>query len=269
MRLAISALVTGAACLALTGCVGITDPATNVASTSARLNAHGHTDATSARYSFRYDTDPAALSTTVASRTPRRGPVPPHVPAGGGDVAFSETVTGLEPGRTYFYEVCGEDAVTHPDVCGGVQSFFTTPTSAEDTAQGGFKPFVQGINGGGVDAASGPAGEHADGSIDYTRAGTFTRFSGRVTCLAVSGHQAAVGAVGRLTLNGGGDGGSESFLLTVVDLGPLPPPGQPPYRDDTIGIVETPGTTAPDCASASFAHQQNFPVTSVTVHDAP
>jgi hypothetical protein len=191
------------------------------------------------------------------------------VPAGGGDVAFSETVTGLDPGRTYFYEVCGEDATVHPDVCGGVQSFFTTPSSTEDTVQGGFKPFVQGINGGSVDAASGPAGEHADGSLEYTDAGSFAHFSGRVTCLAANGDQAAVGALGRVTLNGGADGGPQSFLLTVVDHGPLGPPAPPPFRANTIAIVETPGTTAPNCATASFAHQQTFEVTSVAVHDAP
>ena len=100
-------------------------PATDVGALTARLNAHGHTDATPGHFEFQYAMSPGALGTSSGSRTPTRGPIPAHVPAGGGDVAFGEHVGGLRPGTTYHFRVCGGDEQVKPDACGGTRSFTT------------------------------------------------------------------------------------------------------------------------------------------------
>src|SRR5687768_3113983 len=87
----------------LTGCVGITGAATNVGQTTARLNAHGRTDDSPAHFYFRYANQEADLPTAAAKRTPTRT-VPANRPDNGGFGYFGENVTGLSPGRVYFFE---------------------------------------------------------------------------------------------------------------------------------------------------------------------
>jgi FG-GAP-like repeat len=115
----------GLPALALSACTAETRPASNVGSTSATLNARGHTDGTPAHYEFQYATSEAALGTAAGAQTPTRGPIPPHVSA-----PFSEPVGGLTFGTTYFFRVCGGDQSIHPDVCDSIRSFTTTAPGA-------------------------------------------------------------------------------------------------------------------------------------------
>ncbi len=113
-------------------------------------------------------------------------------------------------------------------------------------------------------AASGPEGENPTGEvINLTtgeRVGAMT-FTGNVTCLAVSGNRAAIGAVGTYF------GFPAAVLLTVVDGGP------PNSGADTANVAirvdsQTP-PPPPDCSTASFSNQLVVTTGDVVVRDAP
>ncbi len=144
MRRVYGVAVAMSLCLALGGCVALTDRATHVGAFSAQLNAHGHTDSSPAHYYFQYAVNKADLGTAQGQQTPVRGPIPPNVPGNGSDQAFSESVSGLSPGTRYYFRVCGGDATATPDVCAPVRSFktragisFTTPGSYSWTVPDG------------------------------------------------------------------------------------------------------------------------------------
>ncbi len=136
---AVSLLVLG--CGLLVGCAAITDPASHVGATGATLNAHGETDTSPATYFFQYASNQSDLGTPAALRTPTRGPVPAHIPANGGFASFAESIGGLRPSTTYYFEVCGRDANLSSDVCGGVQSFTTPPASGCQAAYSSSSPW--------------------------------------------------------------------------------------------------------------------------------
>ena len=85
-------------------------------------------------------------------------------------------------------------------------------------------------------------------------------FNGLVTCLAVNGSRAAVGAVGKWTQNGSPDANA-TLLITIVD-------GR--AEEDTFHHVETAGSAHPNCATASFANQNTLldPQADFVVNDA-
>jgi VCBS repeat protein/FG-GAP repeat protein len=112
----------------LCSCAGVTEPATQVGATSARLAAQGRTDASPGHYEFQYATSASLLGTLGGFSTPVRGPIPAHVPPAG-LAAFGEQVKALRPSTTYSYRVCGGDAQVHPDACAATRSF-TTPAGA-------------------------------------------------------------------------------------------------------------------------------------------
>ena len=224
-------------CVALSGCVAFTDPATNVTETSARLNAHGRTDDYPAYFYFRYANRTADLPTAAAKRTPTRT-VPAHRPPSGEYGHFGENVTGLSPGRVHFFEVCGADVRPGAEeACGGVQSFFTNPTVAQDSVQGwlwaGSVPqFSDTFY---IDAASGPQGQNVDGLfVERSRSGAKVA-DGRVTCLKVDGDRAAVGVVGKYS----GSGGTLSGVFTVIG-------------EESLGFVNQ---FPPNCAAAGYGNQ--------------
>jgi hypothetical protein len=82
-------------------------------------------------------------------------------------------------------------------------------------------------------------------------------FSGDVTCLAVHGAEAAVGAVGTRF-----DGTPASGLLKVRDLAPASDPDKARY---TI----TAGATPPDCATATFGDLFTQAFSLFVVYDTP
>ncbi len=124
-RRLVAVVSAGLAAGVLSACAAVTRPATNVGSTTATLNARGHTSDTPGHYEFQYGTAEAALGTGSGYQTPTRGPIPPHSTA-----AFSENVSGLSTGTTYFFRVCGGDGQVHPDVCLNTRSFTTSVPGA-------------------------------------------------------------------------------------------------------------------------------------------
>ena len=82
-------------------------------------------------------------------------------------------------------------------------------------------------------------------------------FSGAVTCVAVHGRDAAVGAVGQ-TL----DGNPAAGRLLVRDA--------PPFgRDQRVGLPVTAGTTPPNCATATFEGLGTPALSTFLVYDTP
>ncbi len=109
----------------LSACAVVTTPATEVGSATATLNARGQTGSSPGQYEFQYATSAPALGTASGHQTPTRGPIPAHTSA-----RFSEPVSGLSPGTTYFFRVCGGNAAIHPDACDSTRSFTTTMPGA-------------------------------------------------------------------------------------------------------------------------------------------
>jgi hypothetical protein len=244
--------LTVAAAFALTGCVALTSPASNVSQTSARLNANGHSDDSPAHFYFRYADGKADLQTAAALRTPQHG-VPAHVPEDGSNLAFWENVTQLSPGRLYWFEVCGGDSGVSPDACGGVRHFFTPPTSAQDWVLGSFRfggEFGLIVT---IDAAAGPQGQNADGWFTNSVRDLGTASEGEVTCLAVQDGSAALGVVGT--------------AYGPPNKNPRPYSAVWTLRDDQTfheAITQSP----PNCAGASFDQQQGTSAWSIAVSDA-
>jgi hypothetical protein len=245
--------------VALTGCVGFTDYATHVTQTSAWLEAHGRTDDYPAKFYFRYANYEADLPTAAAHRTPTRT-VPAHRPASGEYGYFHEGVSGLSPGRVYFYELCGaDDRPGAQEMCGGRQRFFTNPSSSQDSVVGwmyaGFGPYFNKYV---FNAASGPQGQNADGWFEflYRNAYFSPTYETRVTCLDVDGHRAAVGEVTKHS-----DGSTIGRVWTVTDDGP-----SGSGRINSINVVEQ---LPPDCVNASFDNQDTALEGHLVITDVP
>jgi DNA-binding beta-propeller fold protein YncE len=122
--------------LAVVGCVGGTDPATNVTNLSAKLNAHGFTNNGPATWWWEYDTVKSDLGTAndteVCGNPPeadsRCGPAAGGSP--GSQVPLSVTVTGLTPNTTYYFRACAKDQNASQAVCAGTLSFKTLAGTA-------------------------------------------------------------------------------------------------------------------------------------------
>ena len=113
-------------CVLLAGCVGDTDPASQLRSTRAQLNAHGHTNNGPAAWWWEYGTRRTTVAGGQGTRTPRRGPA-----SSGADVALTEVVNGLQPDQPYYFRACGQDAAAGSAVtCGQVRRFRTSPADS-------------------------------------------------------------------------------------------------------------------------------------------
>ncbi len=119
-RWVVGAAVSG---LLLAGCYAQTEPATNVGSTSATLNAHGYTTGHSAQAFFQYSTAKNALGTGFGLQTPTLN-FGPNLSG-----PFAADVSGLSSGSNYFFRVCGNDAGRQP-ACNSDLEFTTTVPGA-------------------------------------------------------------------------------------------------------------------------------------------
>jgi hypothetical protein len=238
--------------IALAGCYGSTEPATNVTPETAQLNGQGTANNGPASAIFRYRLvgDDEEFTTE-----------PIHFPAGASG-PFSRKVTGLAADSQYAFQLCGVDDGQDGLICANTRTF-TTPPAVEDSLTGSyFSPCCYSWD---VNAHAGPNGENARGSTRYTSLPAFsigTEFIGFVTCLEVDGRSAAVGAVGQIRHLGAQPPASSwhrgYMLRTVVD-------GH--FDPDTVGIPTfVDGTGSPDCGSASFASQST--IGSFVVNDA-
>jgi hypothetical protein len=235
----------------LAGCYGSTEPATDVGTKTATLNAQGKANNGPATAFFEYWVRGASGSTQQTD--------PAHVPAGA-QGAFSEKVTGLDPDTSYSFRLCGSDDSGGPTVCAQTRTFRTAV--AEDSVTGFWKvsPDIFGS----IDARSGPSGEDPQGYIRSQ--GPYYRwwdFEGVVTCVAVNGNRAAVGAVGQAApFTDPANPQPATMLLTVEDA--------PTVDTDTAWAVFEDGSTPPNCATASFASQWTLhsPDSELVVTDA-
>lgn len=232
------------------GCYGSTERATDVGPTGATFNARGTANNGPVTAYFEYWLTDGSGS--------RQQTAPSHFP-GGSSGPFSQEVTGLAETSSYSFRLCGSDDSGGPTVCAQTRTFETHPFPVEDSVTGNFDVGAQAQ--GNIDAHSGPSGENPRGHVHYQ--GTidgWQAFDGDVTCVAVNGHQGAVGVVGQGTpLDDPSNPRPVTVLATVVD-------GD--GGTDTIGRVFTEGSTPPDCATASFASQFSQ-FGELVVEDAP
>jgi hypothetical protein len=250
-RLATAGLIV----IALAGCYGSTEPATDVGPESATLRGQGTADNGPAVSWFEYwltgsERDPLKVGT-------QRWPA-------GASGPISAKATHLTAGVSYSFRVCGYDdnpGGTHT-VCAQTRTF-TTKAAVEDSLWGGF--YAGCCSRVDVDARSGATGASPRGSVRWYASSSSSPdppriFNGFVTCLAVNGSRAAVGAVGKWTQQGSPDANA-TLLITVVD-------GR--TEEDTFHHVETAGSALPNCATASFANQNTLidPQADFIVNDA-
>jgi hypothetical protein len=253
-RLATAAL----AALTLAGCYGSTEPATDVGIDSATLNGHGTANNGRAHSWFEY-----WLTGSEEGEPPRAGS---HEWPAGASGPISAKVTNLAAGSSYSFKLCGSDINAEgeggPQICAQTRTF-TTKAPVEDSVRGGF--WAGCCSRLDVDARSAPNGTSSHGWIRWHRSSSSSpapprTFTGLVTCLAVNGSRAAVGAVGHWSQQGSPDADA-AFLITVVD-------GR--AQEDTYHEIETAGSALPNCATASFANQNTLidPTADFIVNDA-
>jgi hypothetical protein len=121
-------LIVGAG-LVLTACTGHTTGATTVTSTSATLNANGSctTSDTICQWYFQWGTGGAYQN---------KGPVHTVDPGINGSGGLSDLASGLKPGTTYQYQICGRTARSNAYLCvgpngvGGADPQYDTFTTA-------------------------------------------------------------------------------------------------------------------------------------------
>jgi hypothetical protein len=243
--------------LTLAGCYGSTEPATDVGIDSATLNGHGTANNGRGHSYFYY-------WLTGSERDPSRAG-DQDWPAGASG-PFSAKVIYLAAGSSYSFKLCGYDINAQgdggPEICAQTRTF-TTKAPVEDALRGGsWAGCCSHLD---IDAKSAPNGTNARGSVTWYRHSSTSpdpprSFNGVVTCLAVDGSRAAVGAVGKWTQNGSPDANA-TLLITIVD-------GR--TKRDTYNEIETAGSALPNCATASFAHQGELidPVADFIVNDA-
>lgn len=244
--------------IALAGCYGSTEPATDVGIDSATLHGQGTANNGRAHSYFEY-----WLTGSSDPEPPRAGGY--DFPAGASG-PISTKVTNLAAGSSYSFKLCGHDFTAEgeggPDICAQTRTF-TTKAPVEDALRGGF--WAGCCSRLDIDAKSAPNGANAGGWVRWYRSSSSSpdpprEFSGFVTCLAVNGSRAAVGAVGKWKQNGAPDANA-TFLITVVD-------GR--AQEDTYNEIETAGSALPNCATASFANQSTLidPTADFIVNDA-
>jgi hypothetical protein len=241
MRFA-AGLVGIATLVAVSGCYGSTEPASEIGPESARLNAKGTANNGEAQTYFEY-------RLTGSAREPLRTSARTW-PAGASG-PFSEVAKGLAASTSYSFRVCGNDPGRSGTICAQTRSFTTKPP-VEDAVMGSIS--VLDIATLTVNAHSTATGSSPRGTVDLCCGDPFSDVSyhGTVTCLAVNGNRAAIGSAD----------GDDKMLVTVVD-GRL--------SDDSHNEVTTHGSALPDCASASFDHQAGpyWPGGDLVVNDAP
>ena len=249
---------------ALSGCVLNNAGARDIGQTSATLLGFGRTDDETAYVHFEYARTEADLGTAAGSKTPERGPVPPHTPSDGRAVTFPENITGLSPGRVYWSRVCGRIAGTSGNACSSASSFLTTPSAGQDHLLGwGSDSFTWSIS---VGAAAGSHGENPEGRINLVPIKGKRFDSTRVTCLRAQGDTVTVGAVGVWTPNYYGGPSEPGHALLTVSRDSEAQYGNHAYVNQAGA-----GGGAPDCAGGGTSTP--YPVHQLenefVLHDAP
>lgn len=243
--------------LALAGCYGQTNQATHLTPNGAWLEAAGTANNGPAYTYFEYwkTSDPSQKTQTVTRNWPATASHAFHEEVPMTPSSDPTLAQGLDYGTAYSYHMCGGDQ-GQPAHCAQTQSF-TTPVG--DSVDGFFATgYLNSAPKWYFDAWSGPAGQGPAGKVILSD--LFGTFNGQVTCLAVNGTRAAIGATGTET-DYQGNSQQKSYLVTV----------EVPNASgaQTLGVQDN-GSAAPDCAHASFTNQgsQVF-VAALRLQDAP
>jgi hypothetical protein len=246
-RVAAVLAVLGAA--AVTGCYGSTEPASHVTGDTAKLHARGTANNGPARSYFEFwPTNGVQHRFTSTLRWPA-----------GASGPFSQDVRELEANTEYSFRVCGADEDEPDAVCANTRTFTTGPLTNDWVSAGWF---LSSAFHGDVYARGGPNGENPTGTVrTASQCGInppCIRFEGSVSCLAVSGNRAAVGAVGEQTTFDDPDPTvtPATRLVTVVEDGD---------GAGRISYTGASGSTPPNCATASPTSEFGG---DVTVRDA-
>jgi hypothetical protein len=230
--------------VALGGCYASTEPATDVGSTSAQLNARGTANNGPATSRFEY---------WITGATTRQSTPPQSWPAGASG-PFSAKVTGLAASTSYSFRVCGADNSGGGATTCAQTRAFKTSAPVEDSAVGYWpnSPHFFGE----VDAHSGPSGQSAHGTMSARV--SFQAFTGSVTCLLVAGNHATVGAVGNYP---GEPAAKETMITTIVDGGAT--------AADTVNPSITEGSTTPPVCNPFTGSGTIVDGGDIVVNDAP
>ena len=219
----------------LAGCYGSTEPATQVKSTSAVLNAHGTTDRGTASVRFEY---------WPTNRPGERHSTPSRQIPGGVTGPFSQLAEGLDSGTAYSFRLCGTDS--GGTACAQTRQFETPP---RDRVDGSASSDAFSVT---IHVSSGPSGGDTRGSIDAMGAGGARLVAG-ATCMVVTGRTAIVGfsgasqvppnppqsAQGVAKIVDGDVPGQDSFVVRSGDssCNSAPPSGSTAYGD--IDVVDS------------------------------
>jgi hypothetical protein len=235
---------------AVTGCYASTEPASDVTGDTAKLHARGTANSGPARSYFEFwPTNGGAHRYTATLRWPA-----------GASGPFAQNVRALEADTEYSFRVCGSDEDQASDVCANTRTFTTGPLTNDWVSASWF---LSSAFYGGVYARGGPNGENPTGGVDTASECGISppciMFEGSVSCLAVSGNRAVVGAVGEETTFDEPDPTPTpaTRLVTVVDDGD---------GAGRISYTGASGSTPPDCAAASLTNEFDG---GATVRDAP
>jgi hypothetical protein len=214
--------------LSLAGCYGSTEPATNVTATGATL--HGKGTANNGPASSYFEYWPTGRESDKRKTFTRSWPA-------GASGPISEAVSGLMPDTEYSFRICGSDSGGQA-VCAQTRTFRSGKGDWVDAV------FAYEGRTAGVSAGSGPSGENPSGLIQVVVSSIPRTYP--VTCLAVTGNRAIVGAV-----RSPGDA-----VIWGIEDGSLAHRG-----------ISTPGT--PDCQNTDFDSlpQTTAPSGRATVHD--
>jgi hypothetical protein len=256
MRRAITAIGLMGVAAALAGCYGSTQPARDIGVDRATLTGQGTLDKGDAHVYFELwpSSQPAAVFKTIGTDLP-----------GGISGPYNESTTksfhGLTPATQYSYRLCARDAGSPGGACAQTLTFKTV-TPAGDLVRGDYMTLFGGIgHSASVDAHSDASGANAAGTMtlpaDKNTSGNTATFSGAVTCLAVQGNRATVGAVGTK-----GDSPTTA-LFQIVDAD-----ATWISSADQVDWTETTGSSPPNCANGSFANLRGVYSSSVLVYDA-
>jgi hypothetical protein len=237
--------------LVLGGCYGSTEPATDIGFDHATFNGRGTTNDGPARVYFEFwpTAHPDQLGRTVGKDVPAgvTGPISePNFPF----------PYGLRVDTAYSFRLCGTDRGAPNGICAQTRTFRTKRPDG-DLVRGGFATQLTGIgHSGGAEAQSDASGGNPAGNL--TLPGDLgNTFSGDVTCLAVHGNEAAVGAVGTRV-----DGSPASGLLKVRD-------DPTSSNADKVAYTVTPNGPPPNCAGATFGDLFQPAFSVFAVYDTP
>jgi hypothetical protein len=237
--------------LILGGCYGSTEPATDIGFDHATFNGKGTTNDGPARVYFEYwpTGHPKRKLPSLGDDLPAgvTGPVSqPNFPV----------PLGLYADTDYSFRLCATDRGSPNGLCAQTRTF-RTKKPAGDFVEGGVLTHVGGQgHDGGVSAQSGPSGANPTGNLRLPDDANANTFSGNVSCLAVHGNEAVIGAVGARA-----DGTPASGLMKVRD--------DLEGEHDGVSWTITDNGSAPDCANATIGTLGSYVLTVFTVYDTP